>query len=365
MGELQQVDALILGVTSDLVAADGTLAFPNYPFEAFQKHPSLSIRHVAVNGRHQPSDLADLDVLISVPHGAPIDAAAIQHADRLFAILRVGVGYEDCDVDALTRAGIALAVPRDATRRPTAVAALTLLLALATRLLEKHRMTCAGPDRWDSRADLQGLDLRGKQLGLVGCGAIGAELINIAKPLGLSFAISDPALDASAAAAMGADLLPLDDLLRSSDFVSLHCPLSAETRHLIDGPRLSLMKRSAYLINTARGGVVDQRALVAALEGQQIAGAGLDVFEPEPLPANHPLLRLESVILSGHALNWTRELDAVIGQLNFEAVTALLDGEPPNGIVNPAVLKDPQFQRKLNRLIQCRSRQPNMQEKRA
>lgn len=151
-------------------------------------------------------------------------------------------------------------------------------------------MTLAGPDASHSRAELQGHDLRGKRLGLVDCAAIGAELINIAKPLGLSFAVSDPALHRNAAAALGADLLPLDDLLKTSDFVSLHCPLSAETHHLINGMRLALMKPTAFLINTARGGVVDQHALVATLERKQIAGAGLDVFDPEPLPANHAML---------------------------------------------------------------------------
>jgi D-3-phosphoglycerate dehydrogenase len=339
-----------MGVTTDLVAADGTLAFPDYPLGTLTAMPGLTVTHLDVVNAHVPADLADLDLLISVPHGAPLDRRALAQAQKLLAVIRVGVGFEDCDVAALTDAGTALVLPTQATRRPTAVAALTLILALATRLLDKHRITLGGAALWDQRADYRGVELRDKLLGLVGCGAIGRELIAIARPLGFSYAIHDPGLDASDVQALGAIPLSLDELLARSDFVSIHCPLTAETRGLINGPRLAGMKSTAYLVNTARGGVVDQAALGEALAEGRIAGAGLDVFEPEPLPAGDPLLQAPNVVLSAHALNWTRELDADLGRANIEAVAALLRGEVPEALANPDVLNQAHFQEKLAKL---------------
>ena len=270
--------------------------------------------------------------------------------ERLTAVIRIGVGYEDCDLDAMTRKAIALVVPREATRRPTAVAALTLILALTTRLIEKHRLTLAGPAAWEQRPRFRGRALDGKLLGLVGCGTIGRDLIEIARPLGLRFAISDPAIDEALAARLGAQSLALDDLLATADIVSLHCPLSLDTYHLIDARRLSLMKPTCLLVNTARGGLIDQRTLAALLELKRIAGAGLDVFEEEPPDPRDPILRLDNVILSGHALNWTEELDRALGQMNIVAVRAMLAGEMPPGIANASVTQDPRFVAKVQRL---------------
>ena len=343
-------DPVKLGVTSDLVAADGTLAFPDYPLSTLTAMPGLTATRLDVTQGHVPADLADLDLLISVPHGAPLDHLALAQAQRLLAVIRVGVGFEDCDLPTLTAGGTALVLPTHATRRPTAVAALTLILALATRLLDKHRITLDGAALWHQRADHRGVELRGKLLGLVGCGAIGRELIAIARPLGFSFAIHDPALNERNAEALGAVLLPLDELLARSDFVSIHCPLTAETRHLVDKRRLARMKPTAYLVNTARGGVIDQAALAQALAERRIAGAGLDVFEPEPLPAGDPLLESPNVLFSAHALNWTRELDADLGRANMEAVAALLRGDVPEALANPDVLRHSHFQEKLARI---------------
>lgn len=339
-----------VGVTSDLVMADGTLAFPDYPIGALTAMPGLMVKHLDVAKGHVPSDLADLELLVSVPHGAPIDRQALAQAQRLLAVIRVGVGFEDCDLAALTSNGTALVLPTQATRRPTAVAALTLILTLATRLLDKHRITHGGEALWHQRADHRGVELRGKMLGLIGCGAIGKELIAIAQPLGFSFAIYDPALHDRRVEALGAVLLPLDELLARSDFVSIHCPLTAETRLLIDGRRLAQMKPTAFLVNTARGGVIDQEALAQALAEGRIAGAGLDVFEPEPLPVGDPLLHSPNVIFSAHALNWNRELDADLGRANIEAVATLLRGDAPDTIANPEVLRHPRFLEKLTRI---------------
>jgi phosphoglycerate dehydrogenase-like enzyme len=155
--------------------------------------------------------------------------------------------------------------------------------------------------------------------------------------------------------------VPLDDLMRQSDFVSIHCPLNESTRHLIDGRRIALMKPDAIIVNTARGGVIDQAALTDALLARRIGGAGLDVFAEEPPRADDPLLRLDNVVLSAHALNWTRNLDADLGRANARAAQALMSGRLPEGVVNGAVAGDPRFRAKLAALMRAAERHDTLQ----
>jgi len=339
---------IVLGIDNDLLEADGSSAFPGYPLEALTTLPNLDVRRIdpVVDG----AALADLDLILMVPREAHFAAIGPNLSDRLTAIVRVGVGYEDCDMSALTGKAIALVIPSEATRRPTAVAALTLILAVSTRLIEKHFISLAGPVEWARRAHVQGRSLDGKLLGLVGCGTIGRDLISISRHLGFRFAISDPAIDQASAADLGAELVPLDELLAKADIVTIHCPLNSTTRHLIDARRLSLMKPDSILVNTARGGVIDQQALASFLAGGRIAGAGLDVFEEEPPDARDPILKLNNVVLSAHALNWTRELDGDLGRLNIATIRTLLGGTVPDGIVNGLVSTDPRFLTKLSRI---------------
>ena len=159
---------------------------------------------------------------------------------------------------------------------------LTLIFALTTRLLIKTRLVREGAAGWAAVTQHNGVGLTGKTLGSLGMGNIGAELFRLAKPLHMAFLAHDPYAPAGIAAELGVEMTALDDLFRRSDILCINCPLTSETRHLVNAHRISLMKPTAYLINTARGGVVDQRALVAALTSGRIAGAGLDVFEQEP-----------------------------------------------------------------------------------
>ncbi len=353
-----------LGVTSDLLRADDSLTFPGYPIDAFSKLDGLHLCRVELPEEAETS--AGCDLLLSVPREGRLAVVGPRLDDGMTAVIRIGVGYEDCDVDAMTRKAIALVIPSEATRRPTAVAALTLILALTTRLIEKHELTLAGPAAWDRRAALRGRALDGKLLGLVGCGTIGRDLIEIARPLGLRFAISDPAVDDAMATRLGACSLGLDELLATADIVSMHCPLSRETYHLLDARRLALLKPTCLLVNTARGGLIDQRALAAGLKSKNLAGAALDVFESEPPNPDDPILRLDNVILSAHALNWTEELDVDLGGMNVEAVRTLLAGEVPGGIVNKSIVQDSRFLSKLRRLARIcqnsRSKVPALTE---
>src|SRR5262249_6722418 len=163
---------------------------------------------------------------------------------------------------------------------------------LAHKMLVKDRLTRAG--RWAEKVDFMGTDVTGRTLGVVGLGNVGREVFELAKPLGMRHLAHDPYASPADAVLAGAELVSLEELLRTADFVCLCCALTPQTHHLIDGPRLALMKRSAYLINVARGPVVDQNSLTEALQQRRIAGAGLDVFEQEPIDPADPILTLDN-----------------------------------------------------------------------
>lgn len=339
-----------LGILSDLLNQDGTFTFPNYSLRRLYQPEKISIVRIPGSAVLPQSVAHDVDFLISVPTGTAVTSSSLEPKCRLLAIVRVGVGCEDIDLTACTNAGVAVVLPAEAVIRPTAVAALTLMLALATRLIEKDRLTRSGAAGWDRRSELQGWNLHGKVLGLVGCGGIGSQFATYARTLGMDVIAFDPALSTADAKDLGITLQDLPQVLSGSDYLSIHCPLNAETRHLINQERLGLMKAETCLINTARGGIVDQEALYTALSTGRLRGAALDVFDPEPLPASEPLLKLDNVIFSAHALNWTHELDQEIADANIEAINALLTGRLPDKIANPAVLSNEFFRRKFENL---------------
>ncbi len=339
-----------IGLTDDFLLADGTLSFPGYHLGALRHSPVAGLCRIPGGSVLSADALVGLDVLISVPLMGAVTQGSLARADALTGIIRVGVGCEDVDLAACTAAGVAVVVPAEAVRRPTAVAALTLMLALATRLVDKDRLTRQGPDAWHRRAGMRGRNLTGRVLGLVGCGNIGSDLALLVQPLGMRVIAFDPALSDADAKSLGIEPASLDQVVANSDYISIHCPLTPNTRHLFNAERLSRMKPGAALINTARGGIVHQDALVAALASGHLSGAALDVFDPEPLPLGHPLLSADGIILSAHALNWTEELDADLAAQNVAAVLDLLAGRIPHKVVNPDVLQTPEFTRKLNAL---------------
>jgi len=271
----------------------------------------------------------------------------LARAARLTVIARFGVGYDTVDVTACTEAGVILVITPDGVRRPVAHATLAFILALSTRMFQKDRITRAG--RWDDRFDHIGIGLTGRTLGLVGVGNIGSDVLNLARPFGMRHIAFDPYTSPETAAALGVELTDLETVLRTADFVSIHCPLNDETRGLIDAERLALMKPTAYLINTARGPIVDQRALTATLQAGRIAGAGLDVFEREPIDPNDPLLLLDNIIVAPHALCFTDEVALGNGSSAIRSILAVARGEVPRHVVNREAVETPQFQAKLAR----------------
>ncbi len=195
-----------------------------------------------------------------------------------------------------------------------------------------------------------GIELRDRVLGLIGLGGIARATLALLQPFGMKKPLAfDPFVSRETADRLGVVLVPLDKLLAESDYVSLHCPLNDQTRGLIGRRELALMKSSAWLINTARGGIVDEDALYHALESGEIAGAAIDCFVGEPLTAPHQFGKLENVLLAPHSIAWTHEIFRDIGRVACQSMLDVSLMRKPHGLVNPAVLERPGFQQKWHR----------------
>ena len=275
--------------------------------------------------------VADKDALVCLLTDR-IDQELILAAPTLKIIANVAVGYNNIDVAFARSRGIVVTNTPDVLTEAVAIFTWSLILAITRRLSEGERLVRRGAWRGWGLDFMLGADLRAKQLGLVGYGRIGRAVAERARAFGMRVAYSARQAAAPKDAGLGHEAEPermsLDRLLNTSDVVSLHVPLTADTRHLIDKRALARMKRSAYLINTARGPVVDEAALAWALQHHLIAGAALDVYENEP--AIHPdLPRLENVLLVPHLASGTTETRTAMADLAIENVLAVLAGRSP------------------------------------
>lgn len=335
-----------VALSADFMKLDGTPAFPSFDLSPLDRNPAIDWAFVPVaDGRVAARDMEGFDALILL--GARFDADSFPGDGRLALIARFGVGYDSVDVDACDANDVALVITPSGVRRPVAVAIITYVLALSGRLLIKDRLTRGGPDGWAQRGAHMGQGLVGMTLGSVGIGNIGAEMFALAQPFGMKFIAHDPYADAQVAQSLGVEMVELDEVFTRGDFVTINCPLSDQTKGLVDARRLGLMKSSAYLINTARGPIVDEAALIDALQAGRIAGAGLDVFEQEPSSKDNPLNLMDNVILTPHALCWTDQCFANIGAADIRAVEDVLAGKVPEGIVNRSILDNQAWRAKL------------------
>lgn len=348
--------------TGDYLGADGKLALPDIALDRYDGHPEITVDFLR-DQAPAPGDATYQDRLYSLEltpqHVASADGIVVfrpwvkasafaEGAERLTVIGRAGAGIDKIDLDACTRNDVAVYNAPDTLTHATAASAFLLMLALAKRLPEQQRMVRDG--RWDLQPVTMGLDLPGKVLGIVGLGASGRELARLAAPWGMTILAFSPRASKIEAAHLGVTLVKnLDDLFAAADFVSLHNRLDAATRGLITVAHLRRMKPTAYFINVARGEIVDQAALVTALRDNWIAGAGLDVFEHEPLPKDDPLVALPNVILTPHWLPSTRDAARLTMTLVADAMIDVASGRIAATIVNPAVLERQGFQTKLAR----------------
>ncbi|MDQ7844345.1 MAG: phosphoglycerate dehydrogenase [Armatimonadota bacterium] len=287
-----------------------------------------------------PEAIRDADAVV-VRSRTRITEAVLRQARRLRVVARAGVGVDNIDVEAATRRGILVLNAPDSSTVSTAEHTLAMLLALARKIPAAHAAAAAG--HW-SRERFTGIELHGKTLGIVGLGRIGGEVARRAQAFGMRVVACDPFVTAERAERLDVELVSWEDLLERSDIVTLHVPLTERTRHLIDRAALARLRRGALIVNCARGGLIDEEALLAALEEGHIGGAALDVFEDEP-PGPGGLRAHPRVVLTPHLGASTAEAQRRIGLEVAGQVLAALAGRPVRGAVNAPTVPEETWQR--------------------
>lgn len=270
------------------------------------------------------------DVLMVTIQTVP--AELIERMERCRLICRVGTGLDAIDIPAATARGIWVTYAPDYSIDEVSTHAIALVLAQARGLPGFFRTTRRGV--WDAQAGGVLRRLSEQTLGVIGCGRIGQATASKGRGVGLNVLVFDPYADAAVIAELGVRLVDLETLLRDSDYISLHSPLTSETSHLINAETLALMKPTAYLVNAARGGLVDEEALLAAVQEGQIAGAALDVLAEEPVATDHPFLLEERILLTPHAGWYSEESMVDVRVQGAEEVVRVLRGERPRAPVN-------------------------------
>ena len=277
---------------------------------------------------------------------ARVSSDVVLAATRLQVIGRYGVGVDNIAVKTASERGVIVANVPSYCVDEVAEHTIALLFALARRITRYNTAVRSG--NWALATGMPIHRLVGKSLGIIGFGRIGRAVAERGRALGLRVMAFDPRAPDRAFTSRTVERSNLDDLLSEADIVSLHTPLTPETHYLIDSKRLGQMKPTAILINTSRGGVIDLEALERALKSGVIAGAGLDVFEPETLAQDHPILSFDSVIATPHVAFYSEESIGHLQRLAAENVAAVFDGRLPASIVNPDVLDLPQWARRMH-----------------
>jgi phosphoglycerate dehydrogenase-like enzyme len=337
-----------VALTADFYCPNGEPKFADFGLSVFDDHPHIRVQPFA---NHRPQIGADQlaganGVVVLTPQ---VTAQTVSMADDLLAVGRFGVGYDSVDVAACTAADVVVLITVGAVDRSVAEATIGWMIGLTHHAQIKDRLVRNG--KWDERSRYMGRELRDRTLGIIGLGGIARKLLELLANWGMNQPLAfDPFVDRGAASKLGAKLAELDELLQSSDFVSIHCPLTEKTRGLVGRREIGLMKPDAFLINTARGGIVDEDALYDALKENRIAGAALDCFANEPLVAPSRFAEFENVLLAPHSIAWTNEMFRDIGRAACQGMVDLSHKRTPRGIVNPEVLERPGFQRKWARL---------------
>lgn len=280
--------------------------------------------------------IRDADVAICI--GEPYSREVLASVPRLMSVVRIGVGVDTIDLDAATENGIVVAYFPDFCTREVANHAIALLLACAKKVVRIDR--ALRNNGWDAARELRPPmgSIHDETLGLVGLGRIGLGTARLAHCMGMRVLASDPYVSLSVFEEHGVESVSLEELAAKADYVSCHVPLDESTRGMLDGSFFGLMKPTAYFINTSRGAVVEESDLVAALQEDRIAGAGLDVFVEEPIPADHPLLAMDNVVLTAHTAPYSDETYRVRDRRVARAVLTILQGDLPPFVANPEVL---------------------------
>jgi phosphoglycerate dehydrogenase-like enzyme len=334
--------------TADFFNPSGEPKFADLGLSVFAGQPQIELRPFA---EHRPQIGADQvaganGVIVLTPQ---VTAQTVSAAGDLLVVGRFGVGYDSVDVPACTAADVLVVITAGAVDRPVAEATVGWMIGLTHHMHAKDRLIREA--KWNDRSRYMGRELRDRTLGVIGLGGIARKLLALLANWGMNPPIAfDPFIGAAAAEKLGVRLVDLDELMRTSDFVSIHCPLTEKTRGLVGRREIGLMKPGSYLINTARGGIVDEDALYDALKSGRIDGAALDCFADEPLSTPSRFAEFENVILAPHSIAWTNEMFRDIGRAACQGMVDVSLKQTPRGIVNPAVLERSSFQRKWERI---------------
>ena len=315
-----------VALTADFYNEDGSSKYQDIGLSIFEDAPQIKIQALEEYRKELGTDqiAGASGVIVLTPK---VTRQTVAGAENLLAIGRFGVGYDSVDVPACTEADVLVYITAGAVDRSVAEATVGWMIALTHHLLIKDRLLRTG--HWDERSRYMGHELRDRSLGLVGLGGIARGVLHLLANFGMKPAIAfDPFVSPADAARIGVRLVPLDELMSTADFVSIHCPLSDKTRGLIGKRQIGLMKPDAYLINTARGGIVDESALYDALKDQRIAGAALDCFEIEPVLEPNRFAEFDNVLLAPHSIAWTNEFFRDIGRAVCQGMVDLSLGSP-------------------------------------
>ena len=345
----QKVDqpGFIVTLTADFYHANGAPKYSDSGLAAFAQNPS--IEHTVFKEHRKeigPDQIGSAQgVLVLTP---TVTSRTVSNPKDLLVIARFGVGYDSVDVPACTASEVLVTITVGAVDRPVAEATVGWLIALSHNVHKKDSLVRTG--EWDKRSQYMGRELRNRTLGIIGLGGIGRKVVELLRGFGMNQPLAhDPLVSHASAAQLGVRLVSLQELLRQADFVSIHCPLNEKTRGLLGARELALMKPDAYLVNTARGGIVDEDALYSMLKERRLSGAAIDCFAQEPVTAPHRFADLDNVLLAPHCIAWTEELFRDIGQAACQVMVDLSLGKRPRGVLNPEVFDKPGFQQKWRR----------------
>jgi len=337
-----------VGFTADFFEANGQPKFRDYGLSVFEKYSAIDVSQFEQHHAEiTPEQVADARALIVLT--PRVTVKTLSQSENLLSVGRFGVGYDNIDVAACTEADVLATITPGTVDRPVAEATVGWMIALTHHMRAKDRLVREG--RWDDRTNYMGTELRDRTLGVIGFGGIGRAVVKLLSGFSMNTPlIFDPYLDEKTADSHHVRKVDLDRLLDEADFVSINCPINEETRNLIGERELRRMKPTAYLINTARGGIVDEDSLFEALEQQRIAGAALDCFDGEPITSPHRFGTLDNVLLAPHSIAWTHELFRDMGRVAAQNAIDIVYGRRPNGVLNPEVFDRPSFQEKWERL---------------
>jgi len=332
-----------IGLTGDFFS-NGSPVYPDFDLGVLERSPGIAFRTFPEHADEiTPQQLAGLHgVIVLTPR---VTRHSLSQSQGLLAISRFGVGYDSVDVAACTENDVALCITTGAVDRPMAEATVGWMLALAYRMRAKDRQMREA--RWDQRGKIMGTGLHGRTMGVIGFGGIGRSVVGMLSGFGMNPPlVYDPGVDRETIATHGAKSVNLPYLMARSDFITVHCPLNPQTENLISAAELDLMKPDAFILNTARGGIINEDALFEVLAARRIAGAALDCFTGEPITQPNRFADLDNLILAPHNIGWTRELFRDIGTHACQNLIDLANGKYPGAVVNPEVFDRPSFQKK-------------------